>query len=157
NVGRVATSVPPQSDNVTKFFLVPTDGARKKNLSGIQIIKTPLAPNESDGSLATFAVFSDTIADTYYLQACADALDFVDESDDSDDSNCTTSVGTIVVDAAPDLIISAIKTPSISGGSVGVGGSFQVENTVKNVGPIAAAKSVTTYFLVTGPPLNITK
>ena len=160
NFGPVATQVPAQSDIATKFFLVPTSGGPKKNLKGIQIVKPGdpnpnLGPGESYGSTEAYALFSDTAAGTYKLQACADGFSFIAESDEG--NNCFTTTGTIIVDQAPDLIVSAIKTPSLSGGSVGLGGSFQVENTVKNIGPVASAKSITKYFLVQPPPSNVSK
>ena len=110
-----------------------------------------MAPRESFPDAAapegTYFV-SDTAAGTYKIQACADGFDLVDETDDSTNDNCTTTTGTITVDAAPDLIVSAVKTPSLPNGQVGLGGTFEVRHTVKNIGPAPSAKSVTTYFLV---------
>ena len=50
----------------------------KKSLKGGQSVPA-LAPGASDSSVATITLFSDTIAATYFLQACADAPKNVSE------------------------------------------------------------------------------
>ena len=118
NQGTAATQVPPQSDNATTFNLVPVPAGSnpKKNLKGIQIIKTPLAAGESDGASVpvTVALYSDTLPGTYQLQACADGKEFVAESDES--NNCTTAAGTITVHQVPDLLVTSVTNPPASAG-----------------------------------------
>jgi hypothetical protein len=147
NQGTAATQVPPQSDNATTFILVPVPAGSnpKKNLKGIQIIKTPLAAGESDGASVpvTVALYSDTLPGTYQLQACADGKEFVAESDES--NNCTTAAGTITVHQVPDLLVTSVTNPPASAGQ---GQNIQVQNTVTNSGPIAADPSTTKYYLV---------
>jgi hypothetical protein len=149
NQGLVATSLPPQSDNATKFFLIPapnTSGLSKKNLKGLQIIKTPLAKDETDGqnTPVTVAVYTDTKIGTYLLMACADGFDFIDETDDSTDSNCrTNTTAPITVKAAPNYQVSAIsitKAPN----PLAQGATFTVRNTVVNVGSADADPKLAT-------------
>jgi len=146
NQGTAATSVPPQSDNATTFNLVPVPGGvPKKNLKGIQIVKTPLAPGESDGASVpvTVAVFSDTLPGTYQIQACADGKEFVAESNES--NNCLLAAGTITIHQVPDLVVNTIANPPAAAGQ---GQSFPVQDVVANVGPVASAPSTTKYSLV---------
>lgn len=158
NKGTAATALqqPDQSDNVTKFFLKAFGGSSKKNLNGLQIIKTPLAVDGEDGEfesdgvtprLVELFIYSDTVPGEYQIMACADAVELIAELAEGD--NCTTTTGTLIVDEGPDLKVTQLKTPSLPSGKVGLGGSFQVENTVANVGRVAAdAPTITTYSLV---------
>ena len=147
NQGTAATQVPPQSDNATTFNLiaVPAGSNPKKNLKGIQIIKTPLAAGESDGASVpvTVAVYSDTPPGTYQVQACADGKEFVAESVES--NNCAIAAGTITVHQVPDLVVTSVTNPPASAGQ---GQTIQVHNTVTNSGPVAADPSTTKYSLV---------
>lgn len=149
NQGTAATEVPPQSDNATTFNLlpVPPGSNPKKNLKGIQIIKTPLAIGESDGANVpvTVAVYSDTLPGTYQLQACADGKEFVAESVEG--NNCTIAAGTITIHQVPDLVASSVTIHQASAGQ-GDRITGLVTNTVTNSGPVAADASTTTYSLV---------
>ncbi|HEV8439781.1 MAG TPA: CARDB domain-containing protein [Methylomirabilota bacterium] len=97
NVGRAAAG-----PSTTKFYLVSTTGPTKKNLEdgstknlkGTQEIGD-LAGGVTETVHPTLTVYSDTLAGTYTVQACADSAKLVTETADSD--NCATSVDTVTV------------------------------------------------------------
>src|SRR5262249_1591970 len=127
----------------TKFFLVGS--SVKKNVKGLEPVG-PLAGGATDGpTTATLQVFSDTLPGTYTLQACADGDDTNVETDET--NNCTLAANSIIVDQAPDLIVSALSNPPTTAQQ---GSTFTIQNTaVKTNGPGDAPQpSVTKYFLV---------
>ena len=58
---------------------------------------------------AAFSVYGDTLAGTYFLQACADGPKAIAEAIEG--NNCTNSVGTITIDQAPNLVVTSIGNP----------------------------------------------
>ncbi len=134
-----ATSSLPQI--TTKFYLVV--GNTKKNLKGVQTVDLPIAAGESREGHLALSVYSDTAPGTYTLQACADGDGDISEA--VENNNCTSALGQIVVQQAPDLIISSISNPPSNGLQ---GGPITVKDTVKNVGPVDADPTLTKYYLV---------
>ena len=126
--------------STTKFYLVR--GSTKKNLKGVQAIPE-LAPGASDGAAVALSVFSDTIPDTYSVQACADADEIVSEVSNS--NNCTTALEEITILESPDLVVTSLNNPTSSAGQ---GQPIQVKSTVKNIGEVDAESTFTKYYLV---------
>jgi len=89
----------------------------------------------------TVTVPGTTPAGTYYLFACADDTKVVAET--SETNNCIAAQSTIVV-LGPDLIESSVETYD---SYVFRSGSFQVTDTVQNVGTEPAGASTTRYYL----------
>ena len=126
----------------TKFYLVA--GTSKKNLKFVQTVDLPFAAGatKTDQQL-TLGVYSDTTPGAYTLQACADGDGDISETNEN--NNCTNAAAGIVVQDAPDLIISSISNPPSSGAQ---GQPITVKETVKNIGPVDADPTVTKYYLV---------
>ena len=91
---------------------------------------------------ATVTIQRNTVpSGTYYLLACADDTGLVTES--IENNNCRAS-GTTVRVPGPDLVVSAVSNPP---GSVLVGGSFSVTETVLNQGDAGGVASSDRYYL----------
>jgi subtilase family serine protease len=127
--------------STTSFYLL---GATKKNLKGGQSVG-PLGPGASETPAPTSViVYSDTIPGSYVVQACADGPKSLAEPDET--NNCVNSAGSITILQTPDLTVTAIANLPASAEQ---GASFQVQNTVKNIGPVAANQPTRTkYYLV---------
>ena len=125
----------PAPPTTTSFHLVNTSTGIKKSLKGGQNVPA-LAPGASDSSVATITLFSDTIAGTYFLQACADAPKNV--SEELETNNCGNAVQTLTVPPAPNLQVSSITNPPAT---LTLGGSFSLTNSVRNVGSAGAGTS----------------
>ena len=132
----------PAPPTTTSFHLVNTSTGIKKSLKGGQNVPA-LAPGVSDSSVATITLFSDTIAATYVLHACADAPKNV--SEEVETNNCGNAVQTLTVPPAPNLQVSSISNPP---STLTQGGSFSLTNSVRNVGSAGADTTDTKYYLV---------
>jgi subtilase family serine protease len=78
-----------------KFLLVSTTGAvSPKNLNGTQAVGA-LRSGAGISYTKTVTVFNDTAAGEYFVQACADSLDIIDEA--SELNNCTNSTAKVTV------------------------------------------------------------
>jgi subtilase family serine protease len=126
---------------VTKFFLVPPIGP-KKNLKGTQSVGA-LGLGLSEASLTTLEIYSDTIPDTYSLQACADGAGTVGEVNES--NNCLTASGKIIVHDVPDLVMKTLTEPPLQ---VPQGQGFEATYKVKNTGAVSAPVSLVKFSLV---------
>jgi subtilase family serine protease len=127
--------------SVTKFFLVPPIGP-KKNLKGTQSVGA-LGLGLSEASLTTLEIYSDTIPDTYSLQACADGAGTVGEVNES--NNCLTASGKVIVHDVPDLVMKTLTEPPLQ---VPQGQGFEATYKVKNTGAVSAAASLVKFSLV---------
>ena len=85
---------------------------------------------------------SDTPPGTYFLEACADADEQVNERNEN---NCRISAGQITVQQIPNLKVTAIDPPPPT---LLQGQSFSAKETVKNTGPVTAPASTVKYYLV---------
>jgi subtilase family serine protease len=132
----------PAPPTTTSFYLVNTSTGIKKSLKGGQSVPA-LAPGASDSSVVTITLFSDTIAATYFVQACADAPKNV--SEEIETNNCANAAATLTVPKVPNLQVSSITNPPAV---VTLGTSFNLGNSVRNVGLGAAATTSTKYYLV---------
>ena len=130
-----------EDPTITKFWLV-VGSTKVKNLKGLQAI-APLGPGDSDGATMALSVYSDTVAGTYNLQACAD--DGGDVSEAFENNNCTTTLATITILESPDLVVTSITNPVSSAGQ---GQTIIARSTVKNIGPVSADPTITKYSLV---------
>jgi subtilase family serine protease len=139
-VKNVGTEAAPAS--TTSFYLVNTSTGVKKNLKGGQNV-APLAPNATVGPTVTISVYSDTLAGTYKMQACADGPKTFTEAVES--NNCTDAAGTITVVDVPNLVVSSIGNPPAA---APLGGPIKLTSQVKNLGNVQAGASRTKYFLV---------
>ena len=82
-----------------KFLLVSTTGAvQPKNLNGTQAVAA-LRSGAGTTYTKTVTVFPETALGEYFVQACADSLDIIDEA--SEINNCTNSAAKVTVTAAP--------------------------------------------------------
>jgi hypothetical protein len=132
----------PAPPTTTSFYLVNTSTGIKKSLKGGQSVPA-LAPGASQSSVVTITLFSDTIAATYFVQACADAPKNV--SEEVETNNCANAVATLTVPKVPNLQVSSITNPPAV---VTLGTSFNLGNSVRNVGLGPAATTSTKYYLV---------
>jgi subtilase family serine protease len=66
----------------------------------------PLGPGATFTHTLTLTVRPETVPGTYRVQACADSGKAVIESDEDD--NCKTSVGTVQVTPAADLLVQKV-------------------------------------------------
>jgi subtilase family serine protease len=132
----------PAPPTTTRFFLVNTSTGIKYALKGSQSVPA-LAASASDSSVATISLYSDTIAATYFVQACADAPKNV--SEELETNNCGNSAGTIAVPQVPNLQVSSMTNPPAV---VTLGASFKLTNSVRNVGAGDAGTTSTKYYLV---------
>jgi len=112
-------------------------------LSGTHSVPS-LDPGESHTATVTVTVPVATSPNSYFVIACADDKSAVIESNEGD--NCMVTPGAIVTVARPDLVGTAVTTnPTAPVRAPGT--AFSVTDTVRNLGPVASAPSVTRYYL----------
>ena len=121
------------------FSLDAVRSSGDKLLSGKRAVGVLAAGATSTGS-ASVTVPVNIKVGVYYLLACADDLNVVDESDEG--NNCRASATTVNV-RAPDLIETAVSNPPATASR---GGSFSVTDTVDNGGNASAAPSTSRYY-----------
>ncbi len=103
-----------------------------------------LAPGAVSSGSATVTIPAGTAGGTYYLLARADADDVVPETQELNNGNYA------FIQIGPDLIVSALSTPS----TTGAGSNVLVTDTTKNQGGGAAAASTTRFYLSINPVLD---
>ena len=82
-----------------KFLLVNTTGAvQPRTLNGTQAVAA-LRSGAGTTYTKTVTVFNETALGEYFVQACADSLDIIDEA--SELNNCATSAAKVTVTATP--------------------------------------------------------
>jgi len=98
-----------------------------------------------DGFIAgvTVTIPSSTALNSYYVLACADALNAIDELDET--NNCKASSHKVTV-TLPDLRVTTVTNPR---SVIKPGDSFSVTDTVQNFGSISAGASTTRYYFST--------
>ena len=121
------------------FSLDTVRSSGDKLLSGKRAVGVLAAGATSTGSAGVTVPVSIKVG-VYYLLACADDLNVVDESDEG--NNCRASTTTVNV-RAPDLIETAVSNPPATASR---GGSFSVTDTVNNGGNASAGLSTTRYY-----------
>ena len=128
--------------SLTTFFLVNTSSSVKKNVknpfgtsAGLPTAALPAGQSITPPA-AAFSVYGDTLAGTYFLQACADGPKGIAEAIET--NNCTNSVGTITIDQAPNLVVTSIGNPPAT---APLGTGIKVTNGVKNIGLAQAGAS----------------
>jgi len=144
-VGNTGTESSPAT--TTKFYLLSESGTTRKNLKGVQSIAELAAGAEVEAPVAV-ALYSDTVAGIYFLQACADGKEELAEADEGD--NCLTSAGAVEVTAPADLIVKSV-TVANAPVMVTAGDTIAITAGVKNKGLGDAGASTTKFYLVTTP------
>jgi len=135
----------PSDPTVTGFYLVNAAGTLRKNLKGVQSVAAVAAGATTALPTAPIALYSDTVAGSYFLQACAD--DDKQLAERNEGNNCKTSAGMITVQQVPDLAMTAIGNPPANV----VAGQILVPVTsysVTNTGAVSAPASATKFYLV---------
>jgi subtilase family serine protease len=131
----------PTQSSLTRFYLSidATFDAGDKQLIGERVV--PIIPgNQASTGTTTLKVPSIARA-TYFLIACADATAAVTENDET--NNCLTAAAQVAVTAA-DLVEDEVTfTP----GSVALGATFAVTDSVRNAGGFPALASISKVFL----------
>ncbi len=118
----------------TKNGALPLTGSR--NVPGLTSFG-----GRSTGT-ATVTIPNDTPSGSYYLLACADGPDAIDEIDD--DHNCAASQNKVEA-TQPDLLETSVSEPPQK---TVVGTTFTVQDTVKNnSNSVSAGQSKTQYYL----------
>ena len=133
----------PSPPTTTRFNLVSGTGptATRKNLKGFQNVPD-LAAGAANAVPATISIYSDTVPGTYFLEACADGDEQVNEQNEN---NCRISVGQVTVQEIPNLKVTTIDPPPTT---LLQGQSFSAKETVKNTGSVTAPVSTVKYYLV---------
>jgi hypothetical protein len=106
-----------------------------------------LGVGASDTGSTTVTVPGGTVADTYFLLACADDTGVVVESNNG--NNCIASATTVEVQGggSPDLVVTAVSNPPAT---APVGGAFSVTDITGNQGAASTLiKSKTRYYFST--------
>lgn len=135
-------SGPAGVSTTTKFSLKSSNGQIRKNLKGIQIVPD-IGAGVTSAVAVTVELYSDTLPGAYFLEACADSADAVNEAVET--NNCRTSLGQVTVQDTPDLVVTAIGNPP---SSAFPNQAFSVTDTVKNVGGVPALASTGKFYLV---------
>ena len=125
--------------SVTHYYISSATTGTGYLLSGSRAVP-PLAVNAISTGTATVTVPSGVPSGVYYLGACANDTRTVPETNLW--NNCNGPETSITV-SGPDLEETAVSVPV----AVKIGGSFQVTDTAKNIGQVAAAASVTRFYL----------
>lgn len=136
----------PAGASLVKFYMVPTVGTIKFGMKTV--------PAEAVGLLGPGATFTHTLPltvrpetapGTYRVQGCADSGKVVIESDEDD--NCKTSVGTVQVTPAADLLVQKV-TVLDDPMTVAQNGVLSTAVTVRNNGLLDAPASTMKLRLV---------
>jgi hypothetical protein len=128
-----------------KYVLVDTASSAEKNLNGTATI--PIVPVGGSVTVQkTVVVYSDTVAATYNVQACADSAKVLTEAMESNNCGLADGILTVLGPSAghSDLVVTAVTDPPV--GAL-PGASFPIAATVKNQGT-DPAPATTTRFLV---------
>ncbi len=133
----------PSGSSTTRYYLSldAVKNAGDTLLGGTRVVPALAAGATSSGSV-TVTVPPNTPINTYFLLACADDLNTVVETDEA--NNCVASATAIVSVTRPDLADTAVSAPPATKAR---GTTFQVTDTVQNLGAVAAGTSVTRYYL----------
>ena len=151
NVERNQGTTPAVSTSVAFYLsLDATITTADIKLTGTRSV-IALAAMTSSASEATFVIVPDTVPPgIYYVGACADVPSV--QAETNEDNNCK-SAGTITVIRAVNLQMSAVsKTATV----VGVGRTFTITNTEKNVGTthMTATSNTVKFYLSTDATIN---
>jgi subtilase family serine protease len=112
-------------------------------LSGSRTVPALAAGASSAGAAVTVTIPPAVPLGAYYLLACADDTKVVTEIDEG--NNCRASAATVQV-TRPDLVVTTVSSPPAARAP---GSSFTVTDTTLNQGGVAAAASMTRYYLST--------
>ena len=130
----------------TRYYL-SLDGvksAERHLLTGSQPMSPVWTPGPAIPATATVTIPAATPPNSYFLLACADDLNAVDETNET--NNCIAIAAAIVTVARPDLVETAVTTnPPATIRAPGT--TFPVTDTVQNRGPAASESSTTRYYL----------
>ncbi len=133
----------PAASSKTRYYL-STDAVKSAGdalLAGTQSIPS-LTAGASRSATTTVTIPAATPLASYFLLACADDLDAVDETDEAD--NCLATPGATVTVGRPDLVVSTLSAPPATRAR---GSSFPVTDRTQNLGPVASDSSKTRYYL----------
>ena len=111
-------------------------------LGGSRSVASLAAAQTSSGN-ATVTIPPGTPSGTYYLIACADDLNAVNETDETNNSRASATTLQVV---RPDLTVTVVGIPTTPAAA---GGVFKVTDTVKNLGAVAAGAFKVRYYLST--------
>jgi len=133
----------PSGSSTTRYYLSldAVKNAGDTLLGGRRVVPALAAGATSSGSV-TVTIPPATQNNTYFLLACADDLKTLAEVDEA--NNCVASPTAIVRVTRPDLADTAVSAPPATKAR---GTTFQVTDTVQNLGAVAAGTSVTRYYL----------
>jgi len=101
-----------------------------------------LDPGESHTATVKVTVPANLALNDYFLLACADDQNAVEEGDEAD--NCAATLGAVVTVSRPDLVVSGVSNPP---SSVARGGNLRITDTTQNLAAVAAKSSKTRYYL----------
>ncbi len=136
-------SGPGGVSTVTKFYLQSTTGPTRKNLKGIQTVPD-MGALEVVAVPVTVEVYSDTAPGTYFLQACADGDEVLNEINEV--NNCRTTTAQVTVQQIPDLEVATVGNPP---SSIFPGQLLSLPNVkVTNVGPVGAPASTVKFYFI---------
>jgi hypothetical protein len=127
----------------TRYYLSldAVKGAGDTLLTGTHSVPG-LAPGATHTATVTLTIPAATPLNEFFLLACADDQNAVQESDES--NNCIATPGATVTVTRPDLVVSGLSAPPATARP---GGKFSVISTAKNLGSVASASSTTRYYL----------
>ena len=137
--------------SLVKFYLVLTAGTTTTRIDDLKTADPEavgtLGPGATFTHTLTLAVRSDTPPGTYRLQGCADAGSPKTVIEKDENNNCKTSVGTVQVTPAPDLVV---KRVTVAGAPLTVdqGDALAIQVVVRNTGLVPAAASTLKLILV---------
>jgi hypothetical protein len=127
-------------------YYVSADALRDegdRRLAGVREVPA-LAPGGVSSGSVVAGVPSDLAVGEYYLLACADDLDTVAEIDESNNCRVFGSRVQVLPSGVPDLAVTSVSDPTAV---VEIGGSFDVDDTQRNLGTWVAAASTTRFYL----------
>jgi len=105
-----------------------------------------LDPGESHTATVKVTVPASLPLAAYFLLACADDQNAVEEGDEAD--NCAATPGAIVTVSRPDLVVSAVSAPPATAAR---GGKLRITDTTQNLGTVTAKSTKTQYYLSPDP------
>ncbi len=130
--------------STTRYYL-SSDQQKSVNdvlLTGTRSVSSLSAGQSSSGNVNAI-IPATTLQGVYYLLACADDANAINETSES--NNCLASAATVQV-VYPDLVTTAVSNPPASAAR---GGTLKSTDTVKNQGSVSAGASTTRYYLST--------
>ena len=135
----------------TRFYL-STDQVRNSgdlSMSGVRTVTTLAVGTQSAGSVTVTVPTGAAFGTSYFVLACADDNDTVDEINEG--NNCLASAGSVQI-LGPDLQVTAVSNPPATAAR---GSTFTVTDTTRNNGAATTGNSSSTrYYFSTDTSLS---